>query len=75
MTTAERLIKEGIEKGMEKGEKEGKVVIAIKLLTKKFGILPSETKDRIKNLDIETLDVLIDGIFEYNSLDDIEKFI
>ncbi|OLS01549.1 Rpn family recombination-promoting nuclease/putative transposase [Tissierella creatinophila] len=83
VTTAERLIKEGMEKGieegmekgMEKGEKEGKVVIAIKLLTKKFGILPSETKDRIKNLDIETLDVLIDGIFEYNSLGDIEKFI
>ena len=71
MTLAERFV----EKGMEKGMTNTLVKTAIKLLTKKFGILPEEITTKISKLDNTILEILIDGIFEYKSLDDIKKYI
>ena len=72
-------LKEGMEKGIEKGIEEGEVNAlartAIKLLTKKFGLLPEELKTRISELDPPTLDIMIDGIWDYESLEDIKKHI
>ena len=75
MTLAERFVEKGIEKGIEKGMEKGIEKTTIKLLTKKFGILPEELKAKISKLDSPTLEIIIDGIFEYKSLDDIKKYI
>lgn len=75
MTLAERYMEKGMEKGLEKGETDALVKTAIKLLTKKFGILPEEFKSKILKLDNLTLEIIIDGIFEYKNLDDIKKYI
>lgn len=87
MTLAERFEEKGIEKGMEKGMEKGLekgmatgetnalVKTAIKLLTKKFGILPEEVKMKISKLDNSTLEIIIDGIFEYKGLEDVEKYL
>ncbi len=71
MTLAERFV----EKGMEKGETNALVKTAIKLLTKKFGNIPEEVRTKISKLDNSTLEIIIEGIFEYKSLDDIKKYI
>ncbi|WP_278336339.1 DUF4351 domain-containing protein [Desulfonispora thiosulfatigenes] len=79
MTTAERLRREGRQQGKEEGLKEGKIETlsktAIKLLTKKFGSLPLEVKDKIQKLDSDTLEIVIDDIFVYEGLDDLNKFL
>lgn len=79
MTLANQFRDEGLEKGivigMEEGRRKEKIDTAIKLLTKKFGFLPGDLKDRIKELDSPTLEVIIDGIFETNSLDNIKKYL
>lgn len=79
MTLAEQLRAEGIEKGIEKGRAEGRaealVKAVIKLLTKKFGMLPDEFKTRISKLDTVTLEIIIDDILEYQSLEDVKKYI
>ena len=79
MTLAERFVEKGmekgIEKGMEKGETNALVKTAIKLLTKKFGNLPEEVKTKISKLDNSTLEIIIEGIFEYKSLDDIKRYL
>ena len=79
MTLAERFVEKGmekgIEKGMEKGETNALVKTAIKLLTKKFGNIPEEVRTKISKLDNSTLEIIIEGIFEYKSLDDIKKYI
>ncbi|MDD4627400.1 MAG: Rpn family recombination-promoting nuclease/putative transposase [Syntrophomonas sp.] len=66
-------LKEGIEKGIEEGEANALARTAIKLLTKKFGLLPEELKTGISELDPPTLDIMIDGILDYESLEDIKK--
>ena len=79
MTLAEKFRNEGLEQGMMKGIEEGrrkeKIDTAIKLLIRKFGFLPKNLKEGIRELDSPTLEVIIDGIFETNSLDDIKKYL
>ena len=66
---------EGIEKGIEKGREEALVKAVIKVLTKKFGMLPDEFKTRISKLDTVTLEIIIEDILEYKSLEDVKKYI
>jgi predicted transposase YdaD len=83
MTLAEQLRAEGREEGRKEGRVEGRkegrvealVETAIKLLTKKFGSLPEEFKIKLSKLDAATLEVVIDNIFEYESLEDVKKYI
>jgi predicted transposase/invertase (TIGR01784 family) len=79
MTLAEKLKEEGREKGLkeglEKGKRDERLSTAIKLLTKKFGPLPKELKSKIAKLDSVTLEIIIDGIFDYESLEDVKKYI
>ena len=69
MSVAERLRQEGI----EKGESKALVKTTIRLLTKKFGPLTEDDKAKLEDLDNLTLEKIIDGILDYESLDDINK--
>lgn len=68
-------IKQGIEKGIEKGERRKSLNYAVKLLTKKFGKLPEEYKEKLNNADIEILDLIVEEIFSLESLDDVDKYL
>lgn len=65
----------GMEKGLEKGKTEALLRTALKLLTKKFGFIPEELKTRISELDASTLEVMIDGILDYESLEDVKRYL
>lgn len=73
------LYKEPYEKGREEGLQEGETKtlarITIKFLIKKFGIIPDDLKESIQKSDATTLEIIIDNILEYESLDEIKKYI
>ena len=81
MTLAELFREEGMKRGMEKGivkgieqgETKALARTALKLLSKKFNIIPGELKDRILKLDSATLDIIIDGILDYKNIEDVKK--
>ncbi|WP_028309770.1 Rpn family recombination-promoting nuclease/putative transposase [Desulfitibacter alkalitolerans] len=83
MNLAEQLKQEGREEGREEGKmkgiKEGETralaKTAVRLLTKKFGALPEEAKSKIEKLDAVTLEIIIDEILEYKSLEDAKKYL
>lgn len=75
MTLAEKFREEGKEKGIEIGEVKSLIKTTIRLLTKKFGVLPDKTKEKISKLDADTLEIIIVEIFEYKSLDEINKYL
>jgi predicted transposase YdaD len=79
MTLAEQLREEGlikgIEKGIEKGKQEERLNTTIKLLTKKFGFLPEDLRTSISELDPATLEGIIEDIFNYESLEDVKRYI
>lgn len=68
-------IEEGIERGRKEGLKEGLVKTSIKLLTKKFGILPDDIKNKIENSDTTVLEIIVDGILDFEKLEDIFKYL
>lgn len=57
----------------EKGKIEGEAKMVIKLLTKRFGVIPPELRKRIESLDSETLDRIMDEALSYESIKDVEK--
>lgn len=83
MTLAEVLRKEGFEDGIEQGREEGiekgetkaLVKTVMKLLTKKFGVLPADYREKIGQLDVFTLEMIIDEIWDCDSLGTIEKYL
>jgi len=68
-------LQEGVAKGLQEGETKTLVRTAIKFLTKRFGIITDELKEGIQKLDAPTLEIIIDNILEYESLDQIKKYI
>lgn len=62
------------EDGIKEGLKEGKADILIKLLIKKFNILPEEYKKKLKSLPEETIDIIATEIFDLQELKELEKY-
>lgn len=75
--------KKGKEEGLQEGLKEGELKgdtktlarTAVKLLIKKFGIIPDDLKQGIQKLDVPTLKIIIDNILEYENLEQVKKYI
>lgn len=65
----------GMEKGMEAGRRIEKTDMVLKLLTKRFGILPDEIKEKVRKLDMTSLDVILDKVLEYKDIEDFKNFI
>ncbi len=66
--------KEGIEKEKEKSRLKD-IDRVLKLLTKKFGILNDAFKEKIKNMDSDNLNLIIENILDIESLEEIEKYL
>ena len=75
MTLAEVLREEGFEEGIEKGEIKTLIKMAIKLLTQKFGVMPAEYSEAITKLNSTNLETLIEGIKDFESLEDVKRFL
>ncbi len=65
----------GIAKGEARGEARGIAKTVVKLLTKKFEFVPEEMKEKIFQLDTLTLETIIEGVLEYQSLEDVKKYL
>jgi len=64
---------EGIAIGKEEGKAEGKIELVEKLLTKKFGILPAKILKKLSNTKIYYLNLIVENIFDLNSLAEVEQ--
>ena len=59
---------------MEIGETQALAKTTIRLLTKKFYTVPEEIKEGILNLDTSTLKLLIDEIWDAQTVEEIKKY-
>ncbi|WP_353571993.1 DUF4351 domain-containing protein [Candidatus Albibeggiatoa sp. nov. BB20] len=67
----ERGIEQGILQGMQEGIQQGEQSILLRQLTRRFGILPESLQERIKQANLEQLELWSDVILTASSLDDI----
>jgi predicted transposase YdaD len=65
----------GKAEGKAEGKSEGKAELLIRQLTKKFNKVPIDYISKIKVLPEEIIDVIATEIFDFNSIEDIRKFL
>jgi hypothetical protein len=65
----------GKTEGKIEGKIEGKAEILVKQLTKKFGILPTDIRNKISKADVYYLDLIAESVFDLQSLDDALKYL
>ncbi|PAC35481.1 Rpn family recombination-promoting nuclease/putative transposase [Caldifermentibacillus hisashii] len=77
MTLADILREEGMQEGLQKGRQEGVQAlskIALQQLTDKYGTLPEDLKENIRQADLATLETILQNIFKYQNIDEVKKF-
>ncbi|MBM4063193.1 MAG: DUF4351 domain-containing protein, partial [Planctomycetes bacterium] len=70
---------EGVEKGREegryegqaRGQAEGRAAVLLRLLGKRFGVLPAEVEARVRAAAVDTLDLWAERVLDAKSLDDV----
>ena len=63
------------EQGVQEGIKEGKAGLVIRLLQKRFGLVPDHIKDIVLHAEQGRLDALAEGIFDICSFEEAEKLL
>ncbi|HHW01869.1 MAG TPA: DUF4351 domain-containing protein [Thermoanaerobacterales bacterium] len=66
---------EGKAEGKVEGRAEGKAETLVKLIRKKFNLIPKHYEDKIMILDEKKLDNIIDNIFTIQDIKDIDKYL
>ena len=70
---------EGLQKGRiegkQEGKKEGEVNLVLRLLKRKIGVVSAKLSEKIQNLSIEQLENLGDALLDFNSEDDLVRWL
>ena len=61
----------GMQQGMQQGKQEGEVNLILRLLSKRFGEVPSQLKMQIEKLSLEQLEALTEVFLDFASLDNL----
>jgi len=61
----------GKQQGKQQGKQEGEVNLILRLLSKRFGEVPSQLKMQIEKLSLEQLEALTEVLLDFASLDDL----
>jgi predicted transposase/invertase (TIGR01784 family) len=64
-------LQQGLQQGIQQGIQEGEVTLILRLLSKKFGEVPSQLKMQIEKLSLEQLEGLTEMLLDFASLDDL----
>jgi hypothetical protein len=68
------MIEEMKAKAEKEGIKEGKVEILVKILRKKFGVLPQDYENKIRKLSEEVIDRITTDIFDISNVEELNKY-
>jgi hypothetical protein len=71
MGLANLLREEGRKEGLKKGLKEGGYNILMRLMTRRFGILPEWARERLENADPEQIENWAESILDAKSLEEV----
>ena len=68
-TWKKRWLAEGIAEGEARGEARGEAKALIRLLEKRFGQLPTDTRERVLAADTSSIEMWLDRLMEAPSLE------
>ncbi|MFM6203020.1 MAG: Rpn family recombination-promoting nuclease/putative transposase, partial [Dolichospermum sp.] len=68
-------LQQGLQQGIQRGKQEGEVTLILRLLSKKFGEVPSQLKMQIEKLSLEQLEDLTEVLLDFASLDNLVSWL
>ena len=75
MTLADHFMEKGKVEGLEEGLSIGISQTILQLLTKRFQHIPEDLKAEIETSDVKILETIAENIFEYESIEDVWKYL
>jgi predicted transposase/invertase (TIGR01784 family) len=67
-------LQEGRQEGLQEGRQEGEADLLIRILTRRFGNLTDNQKEKVRSLSIPELESLGEALFDFQSISDLEKW-
>jgi hypothetical protein len=68
-------LQHGLEQGMERGLRQGEAAVTLRLLKRRFGVLPETVTARIATLSLERLEALADALLDFAAPDDLARWL
>jgi hypothetical protein len=71
----QKTIQKGLEQGLEQGSQQEARSLILKLLTKKLGDIPAETKSQVNSLSVTQLEGLAEDLFDFSTIADLTTWL
>ena len=73
------ILQEGLQKGhqegLQKGRQEGELLLVLRLLTRRFGLLSEQRTEQIRQLSVPQLEDLGEALLDFESMTDLEQYL
>jgi len=71
----EQAVQEGVQQGIQQGRQQGEAYLLIRQLQRRFGEIPQNLQETIRNLPVERLEDLGLALLDFNTLTDLENWL
>ena len=69
------ILQEGLQKGHQEGRQEGELLLVLRLLTRRFGLLSEQRTEQIRQLSVPQLEDLGEALLDFESMTDLEQYL
>jgi flagellar biosynthesis/type III secretory pathway protein FliH len=71
----EQAVQEGVQQGIQQGRQQGEAYLLLRQLQRRFGEIPQNLEETIRNLPVERLEDLGLALLDFNTLTDLENWL
>lgn len=71
----ERGLKLGLQQGLQRGEQQGESTLILRILTRRFGVLPNGLVERVRQLGTIQLESLGEALLDFEQLSEVEDWL
>ena len=64
-----------LQEGLQKGRQEGELLLVLRLLTRRFGLLSEQRTEQIRQLSVPQLEDLGEALLDFESMTDLEQYL
>ncbi|MBD2600988.1 DUF4351 domain-containing protein [Microcystis viridis FACHB-1342] len=71
----EQAVQEGVQQGIQQGRQQGETYLLLRQLQRRFGEIPQNLEETIRNLPVEQLEDLGLALLDFNTLTDLDNWL
>ena len=71
----EQAVQEGVQQGIQQGRQQGEAYLLLRQLQRRFGEIPQNLQENIRNLPVERLEDLGLALLDFDTLTDLDNWL